>query len=358
MKSVILPVLVVVAILGLYIGLGSVLLGDTFPLGFFWESGSKSRSAMLFFNDTGVFLKLQLYFDEEMWVDGVTVTSDAWILINPNIDSEKRDFLVSHYLDKMTPIKAVFGPGKHELVINVTDKVPTAWYDYPVWRGMVVIGDKTVKLEDIGKIKPVERRVNRTVVIIVEAVDTWAPADRPYVFFNNQYEEYRNRMKERVEKLFTEGRIDEIVEVAREVLDEVVRAIKNGSLVVGFYSYSYWDGYRIDPYDKRVVGQYIDNKRLIIWLRVYVDEWSVNATVATPSGIEFQLNTWRHLEITLNSAGAEPKVEYREELRLSSAKPLPCLKSGAVIVFYRKTPYSPYNVLLVPLNVEDVIKTD
>ena len=350
-RVAILPILVVVAILGLYIGVGSVLIRDTPQLGYSWESGGRPKPAVLFYNSSGAYLRLQLYFDEEVWVDGVAVTSDAWIAEGPMTDSLKA-FIINYYLDDMVPIKAVFGPGRHELVINVSDRLPRVWYAYPVWRGVVVIGDKTVKLEDIGKIKPVERRVNRTVFIAVEAVDVLAPADRPYVLNPSNY---TNPYKPRIEELFSNGRIDEIVEVAREVLGEVVRAIKNGSLTVGFL-YSSWGGTHIIAYDKRVVGQYIDSKRLVIWVEVAVDEWFVNATVVTPSGIELQLRTWRHLDLKLSSAGGEPKVEYYERLDLSSAKPIPYLKSGAVIVFYRKTPYSPYNVLVTTLNVEDVIK--
>jgi len=306
-------------------------------------------TAVVFANESGVFVKIPLELNEEMWVDGIAVVTHhgGWLVesyetrIVKNIQPEGFiEFLVRHYFDTAVPVRKMLKPGIY--VFNVTGYVETVRAPYPVWGGKAVIDGETVPLEKLGTVEetgPVT--IDSSATITIHVYDKLVADANPTIL--SGWPDYE-ALEKKAYTLFAEGNLDGIEELAETVLEEIVNGIRNGTIIVGYYG---------NPLEPETANRYLDSGRLVVEVLVSAGVTVSNATLTTSNGFKYYLATWKRVEVRV-STEAKPEVKYEEREMLIPVLPEPDVSDGAVIVFYRETPYSKINVLVLPLKPETI----
>ena len=361
---------IILVIICLYFGIYYVVTGFNAIRYLLTPPSERPATAEIFVNSSGVFLKLPLSFDnEKMWVDAIIVTGDTWILDNPAIEqvgappmpkhtfgpelrSEEIYKLIHMYSNKnnIIWIKKELGSGTY--IFNITDIVNLQKGAlYPIWHGKVVVGDKEYPLNSLGHVDFIEPRILDNSSIMTISIGVYRHIDHPIAVGG---EDIKKPLLRKAWEMFRKGDIQNLVEyVENKILPIIIDAIDNGSIRLAWYIYPTTNYIPLET-----VKEWIKTGKLAVGVKLYMKEIIANATLTNPdTGFKCYIATIRALSIEMWSYMKEPKVEYTVKNVLYTTEYIPGYHSYAVIVVYRKTPYSYYKALgyiakvnLLPIN--------
>lgn len=309
-------------------------------------SGSSNLNAVITGNTTGAYAIIHVNFPNKVWVKGIVVTKDTWIL-TPNIDAEK---IASEY--RVYPVEHEYNESHTFIVPLSSTSTPLMSVKYPVWENEIVIGEKTYPLDSFGK-------------VVIYNQSNWCyngfvTFDFIYLRHTSNPSVIRSTLnmsvfdKEAIELARENATYAELVNFSKSVAETVAKAIENGSILIGYPG--------VAVMKPSIAKEEIEKGNLRITVTVSISGASTVGEIVRNTSIGqfkyFIKKVW-HRSIKYD-AGLD-KVVDRDSGNIEyiePAVPVPIEDNYAVVVLWAKTPYSPLhayglkveNNLFAPLN--------
>ena len=287
--------------------------------------------ALVYSNSTGVYLRVHLDFDEPVYVEAIAFTTSGWL--GPPVTEEKERYLIRY----LYPNARHLGRWVEEetLVVRAEGLVPVQYNTYYVWDGKLVDGDDVIPLDKFGDVVWSEPAlVDAGVDIDFHARDLRAPGYRLTVAGGPPG---LRQAREEAVRLAQANDTEGLLRLAVVLLNATIEGVKTGLVPLGVEGYDIWyNGSRI----ARLIddGVFYFRVKLVVTLKYRV------GTLKTGEG-DLPLYRVVVYEAKADSRG-ERTVSVRADTVLRTPFPVPS-SGGYVVVFYRRTPYSPLHAAVL-----------
>ena len=289
--------------------------------------------AMLVANESGVYLLVNVHFNEPVWVKGIAISNNLWP-VRGMVDISA---ILHEYM--IIPVGKTYGAGDWRIVVPVD--FGKSEIVLPVWNGSVVFGENLCPLDEFGKVsmltKPEREVKGRYEVSVV-----YAYHENPVILSTEINE---SRLQEMVQVLAERNAsIDELAQAAKKIAEIYTESITNGSAIIG---YERCDIVGVDfecykkPLSPDVVRELVERGDIAVRVKVVV---SIVETLGVVEAHNILYTLKRHVVKIVTYDASENMVVnvYKNEKELLHSPPgVPTAEKYAVVVLWAKTPYSP-----------------
>ena len=295
--------------------------------------GSQYVDAVLVANKSGVYVLVNVHFDEPVWVKGIAISNNLWpVMGTVDVSAVLHEYMI-------IPVGKAYGAGDWRIVVPVD--FGKSEIVLPVWNGSVVFGENLCPLDEFGKVSMLTK-LEREVKGRYEVSIVYAYQENPVILSTRINE---SQLQETVQMLAERNAsIDELAQTAKNIAEVYTEALLNGSVIIG-YERCDIVGVSFECYKKpippNVTKELVGHGEIAVRVKV-VTSIVDTLGVVEAHNITYMLKRHSVKIVTYDaSEGRVVNVYKNQEEALHSPLGVPTAEKYAVVVLWAKTPYSP-----------------